>query len=150
MSRSRKRGIQQPPPDPKRYEIVLTRAAERGLASLPKTELRRVDAKIQGLAGIPRPPGVKKLEGVAEEIFTGRWVTFPLAPLARGKRCSKSSQHISERPRPYKRPPLRSPSSRLRSFRGSICMHDTLRNAPFSGVSRNPGEPSFSTQVNDG
>ncbi|HEX4920793.1 MAG TPA: type II toxin-antitoxin system RelE/ParE family toxin [Candidatus Bathyarchaeia archaeon] len=34
------------------------------LASLPKTELRRVDAKIQGLAEIPRPPGVKKLEGV--------------------------------------------------------------------------------------
>ena len=48
MSRSRKSGIQQPPPEPKRYEIVLTRAAERGLASLPKTELRRVDAKIQG------------------------------------------------------------------------------------------------------
>ena len=60
MSRSRKSGIQQPPPEPKRYEIVLTRAAERGLASLPKTELRRVDAKIQGLAEIPRPPGVKK------------------------------------------------------------------------------------------
>ncbi|MGB0067142.1 MAG: type II toxin-antitoxin system RelE/ParE family toxin [Isosphaeraceae bacterium] len=64
MSRSRKSGIQQPPPEPKRNEIVLTRAAERGLASLPKTELRRVDAKIQGLAEIPRPPGVKKLEGV--------------------------------------------------------------------------------------
>jgi mRNA interferase RelE/StbE len=64
MSRSRKSAIQQPPPEPKRNEIVLTSAAERGLASLPKTELRRVDAKIQGLAEIPRPPGVKKLEGV--------------------------------------------------------------------------------------
>ncbi len=73
MSRSRKSGIQQPPPEPKRYEIVLTRAAERGLASLPKTELRRVDAKIQGLAEIPRPPGVKKLEGVDDLYRNPMW-----------------------------------------------------------------------------
>ena len=55
MSRRRKNGIQQPPPEPRRYEIVLTRAAERGLASLPKNELRRVDAKIQSLASNSRP-----------------------------------------------------------------------------------------------
>jgi mRNA interferase RelE/StbE len=42
----------------------LTRAAERGLASLPKADLRRVDARIRGLAEVPRPPGAKKLEGI--------------------------------------------------------------------------------------
>ena len=68
MSRRRKGGAQQPPPEPRRYEILLTRAAERGLASLSKSELRRVDAKIQGLAEIPRPPGVKKLEG-ADDLY---------------------------------------------------------------------------------
>jgi mRNA interferase RelE/StbE len=64
MSRSRKGVVQEPGREPKRYEIVLTRAAERGLGSLPKADLRRVDAKILGLAAAPRPPGAKKLEGV--------------------------------------------------------------------------------------
>ncbi len=64
MSRSRKSDVPQPAPEPKRYEIVLTRAAERGLGSLSKADLRRVDAKILGLAETPRPPGTKKLEGV--------------------------------------------------------------------------------------
>jgi mRNA interferase RelE/StbE len=64
MGRSRKSGDQQPGPGPRRYEIVLIRAAERGLGSLPKADLRRVDAKILGLAEAPRPPGAKKLEGV--------------------------------------------------------------------------------------
>jgi mRNA interferase RelE/StbE len=45
---------------------VLTRAAGRGLASLSKADLRRVDAKILGLAEVPRPPGAKKLEGVGD------------------------------------------------------------------------------------
>jgi mRNA interferase RelE/StbE len=64
MSRSRRSGGQPGEPWPRRYEIVLTRAAERGLGSLPKADLRRVDAKILGLAEVPRPPGAKKLEGV--------------------------------------------------------------------------------------
>jgi mRNA interferase RelE/StbE len=42
----------------------LTRAAERGLAGLPKKDLRRVDARILALADDPRPPSSKKLEGV--------------------------------------------------------------------------------------
>jgi mRNA interferase RelE/StbE len=64
MRRSRKRGAPRPEPEPTRYEIVLTRAAERGLVSLPKADFRRVDTKIRGLAEAPRPPGAKKLEGV--------------------------------------------------------------------------------------
>jgi mRNA interferase RelE/StbE len=46
--------------------VVLTRAAERGLAGLSKADLRRVDAKIRALAEDPRPAGAKKLEGVGE------------------------------------------------------------------------------------
>jgi mRNA interferase RelE/StbE len=42
---------------------VLTRAAERGLAALPKADFRRIDAKIQALAEVPHPSGSKKLEG---------------------------------------------------------------------------------------
>ena len=42
----------------------MTRAAERGLSGLSKSDLRKVDAKIQALAENPRPAGAKKLEGV--------------------------------------------------------------------------------------
>src|SRR4051812_29384886 len=64
MSRSRKSGGPAPRPEPSRYEIQLTRAAERGLSGLSKSDLRKVDAKIQALAENPRPTGAKKLEGV--------------------------------------------------------------------------------------
>ena len=60
---SRKRNGREPGPEPSRYEIQFTRAAERGLASLPKADLRRVDAAILGLADDRHPPGSKKLQG---------------------------------------------------------------------------------------
>ncbi|MEO6811605.1 MAG: type II toxin-antitoxin system RelE/ParE family toxin [Isosphaeraceae bacterium] len=62
---SRKQGRPQPsdPPEPRRYTIEFTRAAERGLASLSKSVLRHVDAKIMALGRDPRPPGSLKLEG---------------------------------------------------------------------------------------
>jgi mRNA interferase RelE/StbE len=60
---SKKRGGREPRPGPRRYEIRLTRAAERGLAALPQADLRRVDAKILALADDPHPPGSKKLQG---------------------------------------------------------------------------------------
>ncbi|MGP0063039.1 MAG: type II toxin-antitoxin system RelE family toxin [Isosphaeraceae bacterium] len=41
----------------------MTRAAERGLAALPKADMRRVDAAILGLASDRHPPGSKKLQG---------------------------------------------------------------------------------------
>lgn len=63
---SRKRNEREPSPEPRRFEIQLTRAAERGLASLPKADLRRVDAAILGLADAPRPPGSKKLQGAGD------------------------------------------------------------------------------------
>lgn len=58
MSQSRKSD-----PEPRRDEILLTRAAERGLSGLSKADFRRIDAKIRALADDPRPSGVKKLEG---------------------------------------------------------------------------------------
>lgn len=63
---SRKRYEREPSPEPRRYKIQFTRAAERGLASLPKADLRRVDAAILGLADHPRPPGSKKLQGAGD------------------------------------------------------------------------------------
>ena len=43
------------------YKIVLTPAARRNLDSLPRTVLRRMDAKILGLGQNPRPQDAKKL-----------------------------------------------------------------------------------------
>jgi mRNA interferase RelE/StbE len=63
---SRKKGGPGPNPPPKRYAIVLTKAAERGLERLPRAVLRRVDAKILTLADDPHPPGSKKLVGQHE------------------------------------------------------------------------------------
>ena len=60
---SRRRNESEPSPEPRRYEIQFTRAAERGLASLPKADLRRVDAAILGLADDRHPPGSKNLQG---------------------------------------------------------------------------------------
>ena len=60
---SKKRGRREPWPEPRRYEIQLTQAAERGLTALPKADLRRVDAKILAPADDPHPPGSKKLQG---------------------------------------------------------------------------------------
>ncbi len=50
------------------YRIELTRAAERGLKSLPKRDLSRVDARILSLATDPRPQGVKCLK-VEERLY---------------------------------------------------------------------------------
>jgi mRNA interferase RelE/StbE len=63
---SKKRNGREPAPEPRRYEIQFTRAAERELASLPGDDLRRVDAAILGLADDQHPPGSKKLKGVED------------------------------------------------------------------------------------
>ena len=44
------------------YRIETTRKAERDLASLPKSVLKRVDARILGLETNPRPRGAEKIE----------------------------------------------------------------------------------------
>lgn len=43
------------------YEIELTPAARRSLKSLPRSVVKRVDAKILALGQNPRPQGAKKL-----------------------------------------------------------------------------------------
>ena len=65
---SKKRNGRAPRPDPPRFEIRLTRAAERSLAALDKATLVRVDVAIRGLAGDQHPPGSKKLKG-ADDLY---------------------------------------------------------------------------------
>jgi mRNA interferase RelE/StbE len=60
---SKKRNDHAPRPEPRRFEIQLTRAAERGLSALDKVMLPRVDAAIRGSAIAPHPPDSKKLRG---------------------------------------------------------------------------------------
>jgi mRNA interferase RelE/StbE len=43
------------------YRVKLSKGAEKELAKLPKTILKRIDAKIEQLKQNPRPRGVKKL-----------------------------------------------------------------------------------------
>jgi mRNA interferase RelE/StbE len=64
---SKKRSQPEPPPEPRRYEIRFTRAAERGLVSLRREDLSRVDAAILGLAENPHPPGSKQLKGTDDQ-----------------------------------------------------------------------------------
>jgi mRNA interferase RelE/StbE len=59
----KKRNVRAPRPEPRRFEIQFTRAAERGLSALDKAILRRVDACIRGLAVAPHPPHSTKLRG---------------------------------------------------------------------------------------
>src|SRR4051794_11127441 len=63
MSRRRKNGPPGPSPEPRRYEVSLTRRARQGLDRLSVGDFRGVDAKLRALAEDPRPAGVKKLEG---------------------------------------------------------------------------------------
>ena len=59
----------------KDYDVLLERAAERGLRKLPQTDLRRVVAALKKLAKSPRPRGAKKLVGKPEawRIRVGRY-----------------------------------------------------------------------------
>ncbi len=65
---SKKRNGRVPRPERRRFEIRLTRAAERGLAALDKAILHRADAAIRGLAVDPHPSGSKKLHG-ADDLY---------------------------------------------------------------------------------
>ncbi|MFL6276507.1 MAG: type II toxin-antitoxin system RelE family toxin [Blastocatellia bacterium] len=50
---------------------MLTRAARRDLAALPKSVFKRADSKIRSLAHHPLPPGSKKLQGNLFRIRVG-------------------------------------------------------------------------------
>lgn len=45
-----------------RYEVRLTRKAEKQLARLPEEEYRRVSKALLGLENDPRPPNARKLQ----------------------------------------------------------------------------------------
>ena len=45
------------------YRLLIKPSAVKEIEALPKTDRRRVVAKIESLAGNPRPPGCEKLSG---------------------------------------------------------------------------------------
>ena len=45
------------------YRLLIKPSAAKEIEALPKTDRRRVVAKIEGFAGNPRPPGCEKLSG---------------------------------------------------------------------------------------
>jgi mRNA interferase RelE/StbE len=46
-----------------RWEVIVSRQANKVLQRLPRNLLARIDEAIQALATDPRPPGCKKLSG---------------------------------------------------------------------------------------
>jgi mRNA interferase RelE/StbE len=54
-----------------RYTVEIKASAVKALEELPRTDQRRVAARIDALAANPRPPGVEKLEG-AEDLYRVR------------------------------------------------------------------------------
>ena len=49
------------------YQVTLAKSAEKELLSLDAPLVRRIYARIEALAVVPRPPGCKKLEGGPRE-----------------------------------------------------------------------------------
>ncbi len=58
-----------------RWEVILSRTAEKVLGRLPRNLLRRIDEAIEALATDPRPPGCRKLTGYDNfyRIRVGDW-----------------------------------------------------------------------------
>lgn len=60
--------IEAQPPHP-RWEIILTRQAEKALRHLPKIWLRLMDRAIMGLGQNPRPPEAQNLVGPYDNLY---------------------------------------------------------------------------------
>jgi len=52
----------------KRYQVVLSRSAEKELSALPGRAISKIIPVLKSLEDDPRPPGCKKLKG-----FTNLW-----------------------------------------------------------------------------
>jgi mRNA interferase RelE/StbE len=52
---------------PQRYRVEIMRSALKQLEALPREEQERLTTEINALADDPRPPGVEKLKGVADQ-----------------------------------------------------------------------------------
>ena len=53
----------------KRYTVYVAPAADRDLRKLSNSVQRRIVSAIEALADDPRPPGVKKLAGQADNLW---------------------------------------------------------------------------------
>ncbi len=54
------------------YSISITQSALKELKQLDKPDVRKIEKLIDGLAENPRPPGVKKLKGLDEDVYRVR------------------------------------------------------------------------------
>jgi mRNA interferase RelE/StbE len=52
---------------PQRYRVEIMRSALKQLEALPREEQERLTKEINALADDPRPPGVERLKGVADQ-----------------------------------------------------------------------------------
>ncbi len=51
------------------YQIIIPKPVQKQLDSLPKTQRDRAIMAVRSLTNEPRPTGVKKLKGYAEDIM---------------------------------------------------------------------------------
>jgi mRNA interferase RelE/StbE len=49
-----------------KYQLLISRTAEKAMLQLPNIYASKIDKAISGLAINPRPKGFKKLKGIAE------------------------------------------------------------------------------------
>lgn len=54
------------------YSISITQSALKELKQLDKPVVKKIEKLIDGLSANPRPPGVKKLKGLEEEVYRVR------------------------------------------------------------------------------
>jgi len=50
-------------PEPRGYQVILSRSAEKALTDLQATTRKRVIKALEELAQDPRPPGARKMKG---------------------------------------------------------------------------------------
>ena len=70
-----------PPPDGRRYRVLVQKTAQKVIDRLPRDLLQRVAAAIDGLASDPRPIGCKKLVGKYDHyrVRVGDWrITYTI------------------------------------------------------------------------
>ena len=85
-----------------RYAVEVATSAVKALRDLPRTDQRRVAARIDALAEDPRPPGVEKLEG-ADDLYRIRAGDYRIVYRIEDKRLLVLVIRIGHRREVYRR-----------------------------------------------
>ncbi len=85
-----------------RYAVEVATSAVTALRDLPRTDQRRVAARIDALAEDPRPPGVEKLEG-ADDLYRIRAGDYRIVYRIEDKRLLVLVIRIGHRREVYRR-----------------------------------------------